>query len=58
MFDGNWRTTVDKGLVPIGASLRRAGLSADVITITGIIMAAPVAMMIPVIVITSGSAPT
>jgi CDP-diacylglycerol--glycerol-3-phosphate 3-phosphatidyltransferase len=46
MFDGNWRTTVDKGLVPIGASLRRAGLSADVITITGILMATGAALSI------------
>jgi CDP-diacylglycerol--glycerol-3-phosphate 3-phosphatidyltransferase len=46
MFDGNWRTTVDKALVPIGASLRRAGLSADVITITGILMATGAALSI------------
>ncbi len=39
MFDGNWRTTVDKGLTPIGHSLRRAGISADVITVIGIVMA-------------------
>jgi len=39
MFDGNWRTTVDKGLTPIGQSLRRTGISADVITLTGIVMA-------------------
>ncbi len=39
MFDGNWRTTVDKGLTPIGQSLRRTGISADVITLTGIAMA-------------------
>jgi len=39
MFDGNWRTTVDKGLTPIGQSLRRTGISADVITMTGIAMA-------------------
>ena len=32
MFDGNWRTTVDKGLDPIGHSLRRTGITADVIT--------------------------
>ncbi len=46
MFDGNWRTTVDKGLLPIGHSLRRAGISADVITITGIAMATVAALTI------------
>ncbi|MFQ5557831.1 MAG: CDP-alcohol phosphatidyltransferase family protein [Acidimicrobiales bacterium] len=39
MFDGNWREAVDRGLTPIGASLRRTGISADVITVTGIVMA-------------------
>ena len=39
MFDGNWRTTVDKGLTPIGHSLRRTGITADVITVIGIAMA-------------------
>ena len=39
MFDGNWRTTVDKGLTPIGHSLRRTGITADVITVIGIVMA-------------------
>ena len=39
MFDGNWRTAVDRGLTPIGISLRRTGVSADAVTITGIVMA-------------------
>ena len=39
MFDGKWRAVVDRGLTPIGASLRRAGVSADIVTITGITMA-------------------
>ncbi len=46
MFDGNWRTTVDRGLTPIGHSLRRAGVPADVITITGIVMATVAAVTI------------
>ncbi len=46
MFDGNWRTTVDRALVPIGASLRRTGISADVVTITGIAMSAVAAVAI------------
>ncbi len=40
MFDGNWRAAVDRGLVPIGASLRRAGISANAVTLVGIVMAA------------------
>ncbi len=46
MFDGNWRKAVDRGLTPIGASLRRTGVSADAVTLTGIIMAAAAAVMI------------
>ena len=46
MFDGNWRAAVDRGLTPIGHSLRRAGISADVITITGIAMATIAAVTI------------
>jgi CDP-diacylglycerol--glycerol-3-phosphate 3-phosphatidyltransferase len=39
MFDGNWRGAVDRGLVPIGQSLRRTGVTADVVTTVGIVMA-------------------
>ena len=39
MFDGNWREAVDRGLTPIGVSLRRTGVTADMVTITGIVMA-------------------
>jgi len=39
MMDGNWRTVVDRGLTPIGQSLQRTGISADVVTVIGIIMA-------------------
>ena len=46
MFDGNWRTAVDKGLTPIGHSLRRTGISADVITVIGIAMATVAAVTI------------
>ena len=46
MFDGNWRTAVDRGLIPIGASLRRTGVSADAVTIFGIAMAAVAAVTI------------
>lgn len=39
MFDGNWRSTVNRGLDPIGASLRRAGVTADALTVMGIVIA-------------------
>lgn len=40
MFDGNFRTTVDKATTPVGRSLHRMGVSPDVITGVGVIMAA------------------
>lgn len=46
MFDGNWRETVEKAVDPIGASLKRAGVSADVLTVTGIIVAAAGAVVV------------
>ncbi len=46
MLDGNWRAAVDRGLVPIGRSLRRAGVSADAVTIAGIVMATTASMSI------------
>lgn len=39
MFDGHWRETVEKGVDPIGVALRRAGVTADVLTVTGIVVA-------------------
>lgn len=39
MFDGRWRKPIDDGLKPIGEALRRTGISADVVTVTGILMA-------------------
>ena len=46
MFDGNWRETVNRGLDPMGASLRRAGVSADALTVVGILIAAVGAVVI------------
>ncbi len=46
MFDGNWRETVNKGLDPIGASLRRAGVTADALTVAGILIAGAGAVVI------------
>ena len=46
MFDGNWRTAVDRGLTPIGVSLRRTGVTADMVTVTGIVMATAASLAI------------
>lgn len=46
MLDGNWREVVDRGLTPIGRSLRRAGISADAVTVVGIVMAAAASIAI------------
>ncbi|MGB3412947.1 MAG: CDP-alcohol phosphatidyltransferase family protein [Microthrixaceae bacterium] len=46
MFDGQWRSQVDAAVKPIGNSLKRAGISADLITATGIGMAVGAAVAI------------
>jgi CDP-diacylglycerol---glycerol-3-phosphate 3-phosphatidyltransferase len=39
MFDGRWRSSFEKGLRPIGAQIRRTGITANHLTITGLVMA-------------------
>lgn len=39
MFDGSFRTTVDKATAPIGQGLAKAGVSPDAITLVGVAMA-------------------
>ena len=46
MFDGHWRSPIERGLAPIGESLRNAGITADVITVVGIAMAGGAAVAI------------
>ena len=46
MFDGNWRSAVNRGLDPIGAVLCRMGVSADAVTFFGIAMATVAAVVI------------
>ena len=46
MFDGNWREAVEKGVDPIGEGLRKLGVSADVLTVIGIIMSVVTAVVI------------
>jgi CDP-diacylglycerol--glycerol-3-phosphate 3-phosphatidyltransferase len=38
MFDGRWRSTFEKGLRPIGGQLRRTGVTANHLTVTGLVM--------------------
>jgi CDP-diacylglycerol--glycerol-3-phosphate 3-phosphatidyltransferase len=46
MFDGRWRGTFEKGLRPIGAQIRRTGITANHLTITGLVMAVAAAVAI------------
>jgi CDP-diacylglycerol---glycerol-3-phosphate 3-phosphatidyltransferase len=46
MLDGRWRTSIEKGLRPVGVKLRRAGISADVLTGAGVVMAGCAAVSI------------
>jgi CDP-diacylglycerol---glycerol-3-phosphate 3-phosphatidyltransferase len=39
MFDGRWREAVDRGTAPVGAALQRHGITADVLTATGLLSA-------------------
>ncbi len=36
MLDKRWRTKVEQGLTPVGERLRRAGVTADVLTVVGL----------------------
>ena len=38
MFDGRWRHAVDRTTKPVGTALVRAGITADVLTIFGLVM--------------------
>lgn len=46
MFDGRFRQAVDRNTEPIGKALQRMGLSADVLTATGLLAAAGTAVAI------------
>jgi CDP-diacylglycerol--glycerol-3-phosphate 3-phosphatidyltransferase len=46
MFDGRWRARVDRGTTPVGAALSRIGVTADQLTLTGLVMAAGAAVAI------------
>ena len=46
MFDGRFRTSVEKGLRPVGANLRRVGIKADHLTAFGVLMSGAAAVAI------------
>jgi len=46
MFDGKFRTPVDKAVKPIGNGLRRTGLSPDHLTVLGLVVAVGAAVAI------------
>ncbi|HUC04667.1 MAG TPA: CDP-alcohol phosphatidyltransferase family protein [Acidimicrobiales bacterium] len=46
MFDGRWREAVDRSTRPVGAALYRHGITADVLTATGLISATGTAVMV------------
>ncbi len=46
MFDGRWRTAVDRTTSPVGETLHRHGITADVLTATGLLSATATAVLV------------
>lgn len=46
MLDGRWRTSFEKGLRPVGVSLRRTGITANQLTALGVAMSVAAAVAI------------
>ena len=46
MFDGRWRATVDRGTGPVGRKLQQIGVTADVLTATGLLSATATAVAV------------
>ena len=46
MFDGRWRHAVDRGTQPVGRILVRAHVTADVLTIFGLVMSVVMAVLV------------
>jgi CDP-diacylglycerol--glycerol-3-phosphate 3-phosphatidyltransferase len=46
MFDGRWRGTVDRSTGPVGQRLQRLGITADMLTATGLISATATAVAV------------
>src|SRR5438445_8665397 len=46
MFDRRWRSGVERGLEPVGSTIRRTGISADHLTASGLVLAGACAVAI------------
>ncbi|MGI9611343.1 MAG: CDP-alcohol phosphatidyltransferase family protein [Acidimicrobiales bacterium] len=46
MFDGSWRGRIERGVDPVGERLHRAGVTANALTVSGVVMAAAAAVAI------------
>lgn len=46
MFDGRFRTNIEQGLEPVGANIRKTGITADHLTVLGVLMATAAAVTI------------
>ena len=46
MFDGRWRAAVDRTTGPVGETLHRHGITADVLTATGLVSATATAVLV------------
>jgi CDP-diacylglycerol--glycerol-3-phosphate 3-phosphatidyltransferase len=46
MFDGRWREAVDRRTAPVGAALERHGVTADLLTATGLLSAVATALAV------------
>jgi CDP-diacylglycerol--glycerol-3-phosphate 3-phosphatidyltransferase len=46
MLDGRWRSSVERGLEPVGKSLHRIGVTADALTIFGLVVAVGTGLII------------
>lgn len=46
MLDGRFRAGVDRGVSPVGAALRRTGISPDALTVLGLVLSVPAAVAI------------
>lgn len=46
MFDGRWRSTFESGLKPLGDNIRRTGITANMLTTTGLVMAVGASLVI------------
>jgi CDP-diacylglycerol--glycerol-3-phosphate 3-phosphatidyltransferase len=46
MFDGRWRTAVDRSTRPVGMAVHRRGITADVLTATGLVSATATAWLV------------